>query len=168
MQLSVSHEILVSGPDLATCRARVRRFFDRYQLVKYDTIRIDEKDAVNAAQPIFFVRLEQGIAANRKVLSGLIEDLHQQGFTSLDDLLTLPQGLASKTLHLASHLLDGFFGIDSLFYDLDDDSHWFTEERRRQIARQPAFFWLLKVTASSANEDADRVQLMREAGEAFR
>lgn len=166
MQLTVSHEILVSGPDFATCKIRVQRFFERYMLVRYDTVRIDEQEAANAGQPIFFDRLERALAGNHEVLKELLEDLRLQGYTSLDDLQALPQGLASKTLHIASHLLDGFFGIDSHFYNLEDDSHWLTEKKRQQISRQPEAFWLLKVTASSAEGSADRVQFLRESGEA--
>ena len=50
-------------------------------------------------------------------------------------------------LHVITHLLDGFFGIDSYFYNLVEDSHWVSEELRATIKTSPSRYWLIAVEA---------------------
>src|SRR4030043_54062 len=65
----------------------------------------------------------------------------------LKDLQELPQGYKSKILHVITHLLDGFFGIDTYFYNLEEDSHWVSEELKEKIKTNPPIFWLLSLEA---------------------
>ncbi len=147
MILFVEHDMLVSGPDLDTCERRVRLFFAKSQLVHYDSVEIDRQHSVNGVDPRFNELLQEAIAENRQILGELLAKLQEEGCTDLTDLLALPQGFKSKLLHTISHLLDGFFGIDSRFFDIDEISHWLTEDRRRQLAEQPEQCWLLRVKA---------------------
>ena len=149
MILSIEHDLLVSGPDLATCEQHVHLYFEKSQLVHYDSIEIDHPHCMNATVPQFEKLLLQGINANRQILTELLGNLTKEGCESLQDILTLPQGFQSKLLHTMSHLLDGFFGIDSKFYDIDEISHWITDSRRKQINETPEMCWLLRIKAQS-------------------
>ncbi|MDH5298013.1 MAG: hypothetical protein OEV91_03255 [Desulfobulbaceae bacterium] len=159
--LHVKHLLLADGPDFDTCRQRVEHFFARTILVKYDTVRVVAADSHAGDDPRFWPALEQGVAANRAFLAELLSDLAEAGVRSASDLATLPQGYASKTLHTIAHLLDGFIGIDSRFYNLSADSHWLPDRQRQQIEADPAHHWLISVEASSAAGDADRVFTLR-------
>jgi hypothetical protein len=149
MILSIEHNLLVSGPDLETCVHHVRLFFEKSQLVHYDSIEIDHPHCMNATVPQFEKLIMQGVDANRQILSELLGKLTKEGCENLQDILTLPQGFQSKLLHTMSHLLDGFFGIDSKFYDIDEISHWITDNRRKQIKKSPETCWLIRITAQS-------------------
>ncbi|MEJ2057239.1 MAG: hypothetical protein P8X39_05310, partial [Desulfofustis sp.] len=65
------------------------------------------------------------------------------------DLIDLNQGYQSKILHIIAHFLDGFIGIDSVFYNLIDDSHWLSDETRDKIEQQPDRFRLLSLKCYS-------------------
>ncbi len=52
----------------------------------------------------------------------------------------MPQGYKSKMLHVITHFLDGFFGIDTFFYNLEEDSHWVSEELQKKIAEAPTYY----------------------------
>ena len=101
------------------------------------------------------------MAANRKVLADLLEELKDSGVTEVQHLVSLPQGYASKTLHTIAHLLDGFIGIDSHFYNLVDDSHWLSDQQRRKMEAAPTSYWLLQVEAASLAGDVDQVATLR-------
>jgi hypothetical protein len=147
MILFIEHDMLVSGPDLAACEHHVRMFFEKSQLVHYDSIEIDQTLCTNAAAPEFEQLLEEAVTSNRQVLSDLMGKLNREGCENLQDILMIPQGFQSKLLHTMSHLLDGFFGIDSKFYDIDEISHWITDNRRNQITEAAETCWLIKVRA---------------------
>lgn len=149
MILFMEHDLLVSGPDRATCEQHIRLFFDKSQLVHYDSLDFDRANSVNGTDPRFEELLNSAIAGNRKVLADLLTKLRQEGCTSLDDLLVMPQGFMSKLLHTMCHLLDGFFGVDSRFFDIDEISHWLTENRKQEIARSPERCWLMRVHGRS-------------------
>lgn len=161
MNLRVSHEILVTGPDFEACRHKVLRFFKKNILVRYDVVQIDAAGAVNAQEPFFWEGISRGEAANRKVLAEFVSELEEDGFRSMHDILGLDQGYRSKVFHTIAHLVDGFFGIDSCFYNLVDDSHWVSETLRQQIESSPADYWLLKAAAESKGKTADRLHILR-------
>jgi hypothetical protein len=147
MILFVDHDMLVSGPDLATCERHARLFFAKSQLVHYDSVEIDRQHSANGTDPRFDELLRGAIVENRRILRDLLAKLQDEGCATLEDVLELPQGFKSKLLHTISHLLDGFFGIDSRFFDIDEMSHWLTEERQRLLAEHPEQCWLLRVKA---------------------
>jgi len=137
------HEILVKGKDLETCKNKVLRFFRDYELVRYSSITILEDETLPASDPEFGKRLERAERENRRILHGLAEELRGEGVTLLDDIENMPQGYRTNMLHVITHLLDGFFGIDSYFYNLEEDSHWVSEELGRRIKGSLADYWLL-------------------------
>ena len=137
------HAILVQGPDFSSAKDRVLHFFAQYQLVRYSQIVISEADALNALQDGFIDALEHALQKNRQIVHDLVEELQAEKILTLDDLERIPQGYQSKMLHVITHFMDGFFGIDTFFYNLEEDSHWVSEEIRGKIGSESSRFWLL-------------------------
>jgi len=150
------HDILVKGDTPEICRNRVERFFSSYQLIRYDSLTIADYGILPAATPDFQSRLEQGIQKNRDILESFLTELSHEHVATLQDLADIRQGYASALLHTACHILDGFFGIDTFFYNLEEDSHWVTEQLSSRIKTEPAGYYLLAVTASLAATSRDR------------
>ncbi|MDF1613932.1 hypothetical protein [Desulfurivibrio dismutans] len=145
MKLENHHQMLALAPDAPRAEAAVRRFFARTQLVRYDLVEVAEASVLPAADPAFWPAIDQAISRNRQVLQEIIEELKKAGIRSVDDLAVLPQGYQSKLAHTATHLLDGFFGIDSAFFSLVEDSHWISEALGQEIRRHPDEYYLLPV-----------------------
>jgi hypothetical protein len=148
MKLEVTHKILTMEPDLEKGAAHVLRFLDRTTLVHYDAVRVVTEQCCSGTDPRFWPCLEQGLADNHRVLTQLIGELRAAGTKEFNDLPAMPQGFQSKIFHTMAHLLDGFFGIDSQFYSLPEDSHWLGESLRKQIEASPEEFWLVTVKAT--------------------
>jgi hypothetical protein len=140
---TVTHLLLTASADSTEAQTRVRHFFNRNFLVKYDRVTINESRITPAADPDFWPRLEAGLAENRRVLAQFLADLQESGFRQLADLGAMPQGYESKILHIVTHLLDGFFGIDSRFYNMQEDAHTVSDRLRRSIREKPQGFWLV-------------------------
>ena len=153
--LEISHDILLAGSDFATCRKRVNRFFDRTMLIRYDEVLISENESANGAGKEFRSRLQEGLDANHQAIGELLKNLKDEGFSTLEDLHGLEQGYASKIFHTIAHLLDGFIGIDSHFYNLEEDSHGISPDLEQKILAAPDNYWILRVKGriASANED---------------
>lgn len=149
MILSIEHFMLVNGADLDSCSQRVRNFFNKSQLVHYDLVEVDREKSVHGTDPGFENALNMAIAKNHAILADLLNKLKGEGYTEMGHLLELPQGFQSKLLHTMCHLLDGFFGVDSRFFDIDEISNWLTENRRQQIHKSPEECWLIHVNAKS-------------------
>ena len=142
------HEILVKGSDFEVCKTNLLQFFEKYQLVRYSHIHILGNESLSAANSRFEESLQNAILKNYQIVHDLIKELQVEGVSTLNDLEHLPQGYKSKMLHVITHFLDGFFGIDTYFYNLADDSHWVTEEFREKIHAAPSCYWLLSIEAS--------------------
>lgn len=148
MKLLARHLILVSGETANEAEARIRDFFGKTSLVRYD--RLDVRDTVlSAGSSAFKQTLDSALSENRRLLAGFIEELGQAGCSTRQDLAELAQGYQSKILHIVAHFLDGFIGIDSAFYNLVDDSHWLTDETAVAIAETPERYWLFSLDGYS-------------------
>jgi hypothetical protein len=141
------HEILVNGPGFEPCKKKVLLFFEKYQLVRYSVITINGSMSVSASNPAFQGKLREVILANRTILDDLIRELREEGVETLDDLNTIPKGYKTKLLHIITHFVDGFFGIDTYFYNLIEDSHWVSDEMWDKTRSTPSDFWLLSLDA---------------------
>lgn len=141
------HQILVKGVDFETSRAKVLQFFERYQLVRYSRIVVVQDASLASGDPDFEGRLQEAIMKNRKILLALIDEFQEEGINTLHDLSVLPQGYKTKMLHVITHLLDGFFGIDTYFYNLAEDSHWISDNLLSKIRSDPKRYWLLTIEA---------------------
>jgi hypothetical protein len=149
MQIIARHEMLAAGDSFESCRKQVQDFFSRTELVRYDRIIIDIGGSKPGSHQDFHRCVTEAIQKNRIILEGLAEDLKTAGVRTTTDLLTLPQGYPSKVLHILTHFLDGFIGIDSIFYSLIDDSHWLPEQTRQAISAAPDSYWLIPVDCFS-------------------
>jgi len=160
---STTHLLLTVGTDRNDAQARVRHFFAKNFLVKYDRVTILESRTINAADPIFWDRLEEGTTANRQLVRELLQELQAGGFEQLTDLGDMPQGYQSKLLHIITHLLDGFFGVDTVFYNLAEDSHGLSARLAAAITAQPTGYWLVEAEGSNdQGHDPDQLDQIRQ------
>jgi len=157
-----THLLLTSGADRAAAQTRVRHFFAKNYLVKYDQVTILAERTIDGGAADFGKRLQEGIAANRRVVAELLEELGAGGFEKLPDLLAMRQGYESKILHLISHLLDGFFGVDTVFYNLEEDSHGISDRLVATIPANPGGYWLVEAECViNTGHDPDQLDLIR-------
>ena len=159
--LDIEHDILLAGLTFASCRQQVERFFARTDLLRYERVLVPEEEAVNGTDSRFRDRLTAGLAANRLVLAELLENLKEEGFATLDDIGELEKGYLSKVLHTVAHLQDGFIGIDSRFYNLEEDSHGISRDLQRQVAAEPGRYWILRVKGSIGSSGEDPLDSLR-------
>jgi len=141
------YKVLVKGAGFEACEGKVLLFFQKYQLVRFSVITIQKTASLSALHSGFHEELQAAILANQRILRSLIRELQQENVTNLDDLNDLPQGYKTKLLHIITHFLDGFFGIDTFFYNLIEDSHWVSKELQNAMANTPSEFWLLSLDA---------------------
>jgi hypothetical protein len=137
------HKILLRGKSFEHCQTQVERYFGLTTLVIYDHIEAKRELSVNGLDSEFFDAIHKAEDKNRQMVQSLADDLIQSGYNSLTQLVNVPQGYESKILHILTHFLDGFIGIDSFFYNLVDDSHWLTEQIKQGIADSPERYWLI-------------------------
>ncbi len=159
MKQIASHHILVSGTSFASCKNQVTTFFDRTLLVRYDRVTINEEKCIPGIDPSFLDHVERGIEDNKSIIKKLIKDLEGTGMKTTSDLLHVEHGYPSKLLHIITHFLDGFIGIDTVFYNLVDDSHWTPEATIKETKNSPDAFWLIHLDGySETPEQAALVQ----------
>jgi hypothetical protein len=139
------HKVLLAGDSFDHCSTQVHKFFDLTSLVIYDCIEVIERKSFSALDAVFFDHIVKAERHNRQTAQGLIEELTKANILKTEDLLHINQGYLSKTLHILSHFLDGFIGIDSSFYNLIDDSHWLTPTTAKAIQEHPEHYWLLHI-----------------------
>lgn len=159
--LEISHDILIAGSGYELCRQQVRRFFDRTMLLRYDEVLVIENESINGTDKSFQARILEGLAANHMALGELLANLEEEGFASLDDLQGLEKGYLSKILHTIAHLLDGFIGIDSRFYNLEEDSHTISRNLQQKITLSPGNYWILRVKGRIASTSEDPLDALR-------
>lgn len=150
--MTKTHWMLCSGGDFSAAQATVLTFFRKSILLFYDTVEVVEAGSWSAENETFWNELEKGVAANRLVLQEFLDELRDVGCRELDDFTSLPVGYPSKLLHIIAHLVDGFIGIDSVFYNMVEDSHWLSDGLRTSIRKEPARYWLLQVEAGFVSE----------------
>jgi len=148
------HNVLLAGDSFDHCSEQVHKFFDLTSLVIYDCIETIETQSFSGLDAQFFERIAQAESRNRQTVQGLIDELVKAKIIKTVDFQKIEQGYQSKTLHILSHFLDGFIGIDSYFYNLLDDSHWLPQVTANAIEKNPHHYWLLHVDcfATTAEE----------------
>ncbi len=153
MKHIASHNVLVTGKSFSACRRQVANFFERTMLVRYDQVSIKDEASIPATSPDFIQHMNKGIEENRRIIKKLIHDLELTGLKTTSDLLQLEHGYPSKVLHIITHFLDGFIGIDSTFYNLINDSHWVPQKTLTEISATPEQFWMIHLDGFSATPD---------------
>lgn len=154
------HKILLAGDSFEHCSRQVHKFFDLTSLVIYDCIEARQEQSCSGLDTHFLDRISEAESHNRRMVRELIAELESTGVKNTADLQNIEQGYVSKTLHILSHFLDGFIGIDSYFYNLLDDSHWLTPQTQAAIAGNPRHYWLIHLDCYSATpEEAGLLRL---------
>lgn len=153
MQPLSSHNVLVSAPDYQNGRKQVETFFANTLLVRYDKIDVNAEKSHCATDNGFIDALENCLIANNDTLEKFINEFAKTGFKSIRDLKSVEHGYPSKLLHIITHFLDGFIGIDTVFYNLIDDSHWLPENTRQAIRENPDHYWLIHLDGYSATPE---------------
>lgn len=151
--MRVYHDFLVEADGFELAKRKVLRFLDRYELISYLGLDVIEQRCFLASRLEFRPLAESGMRENRRVLAELLTELNSAGAKTLDDLKGLPQGYLTKVLHTLAHILDGFFGVDSCFYNLVDDSHWISAARMERISAAPSQYWLVGVEIAYKQEE---------------
>lgn len=158
------HVLLLESDNRNTAEQFAHYFFDHNDLVRYDSVTIESGAIICGNGPEFFKKIEDGLKANRQVINSLIDELHAEGASDPQSWPTLKQGYTTKLMHTTIHLLDGFFGIDSAFYNMVEHSHQVTGTLLAKIKEHPEKYWIVPVTGMSAHGNADRVPSLRPFG----
>lgn len=153
MQKISQHKVLAAGDSFENCCQQVRRFFDLTSLVVYDCIQVIDDECRSGQDGDFFEILGSAEQKNRDRVAALAAELEQTGASTISDLKSLEHGYPSKILHVLSHFLDGFIGIDSFFYSLPDDSHWVSPVRGDDIRANTDQYWLIHIDCYSASPE---------------
>ncbi|MEF3169075.1 MAG: hypothetical protein K6360_07070 [Deltaproteobacteria bacterium] len=146
------HEFLVHHREFDSARRHVLRFFRTYKILSASQVSVLEKRSLRADEQAFRPRIQDAIEENRKVLAEFLTELRNTGVERLDDLAHMDQGYRTKLLHTITHILDGFFGVDSYFFNLIDDSHWICPGLYERIQASPQEFWLVGAEATYLQE----------------
>lgn len=128
---------------------KVIHFLDETALVKYDRIEFSPDLSCSASNYKFWEIVDSGLKKNRQSVVGLIDELQKNGYSKIVELAEMKQGYESKVLHILVHLLDGFIGIDSSFYNLIEDSHQISDSLRRKIEQIPENYQLIQINAEN-------------------
>lgn len=149
------HKVLVNGDSYEHCVDQVHKYFDLTSLVIYDCIEAVESKCFSGLDAPFQKTIDAAENQNRRVMQELIDELVASGIKKTTELRNVEQGYLSKTLHILSHFLDGFIGIDSYFYNLIDDSHWLSNATAQEIKQTPQHYWLIHIDCfATTPEDA--------------
>ena len=146
------HEFLVEADSFENASSRVEKFLDTYELVNYQKIDIIRARSCSGSDTSFLQRLEVALKENNEILESYIKEFQAAGITNFDQLHEIKQGYLSKLFHITAHFLDGFFDIDSYFYNLSEYSHQISGDLLTKIKDNPSDFWLIAVDAETASE----------------
>ncbi len=141
------HLFLLKAHDRRSAEERLLTFLDRYDLIHFDSVKVTRSICMAHDKTGFLQTVDRGISENRKWLAEAVTFLEQEGFEAVRDLNDLPQGYLSKHLHEIVHFLDGFFGIDSMFYNMEEGSHGISRLLKEEMKQAPELFWLLETEA---------------------
>lgn len=139
------HVFLLKGADAEECLERIRHYLSTYDLLRYSRVEIGDTPPLRATDPAFQGHLAKSMTENRRRLRSLFDELRREGVETVGDLGELNQGHLTNTLHAATHLLDGFFGIDSYFFNLVEGTHEISDALRKKIASAPGRYMLASV-----------------------
>lgn len=145
MEYPISHYFLVRSQSVQLAGRHVERYLAGNQLISYAEFFVRQEEVLQGRDAGFWPTLEKGLAANSAFGQRMLNHLKEEGVTTLDQLLELQQGYVTKVLHTLTHLLDGFIGIDSVLYNLVEDSHRVSAVLAKAIHAAPTQYWLVPV-----------------------
>jgi hypothetical protein len=147
MDYPVAHSFLVRSQSGALASRHVERYLTGNQLISYAEFFVRAEEVLSGTDAHFWRLLEHGLAANESFARRMLDHLKDEGIATLDQLPDLQQGYLTKVLHTLTHLLDGFIGVDSVFYNLVEDSHRVSAGLSQSIRTAPGEYWLVPVRA---------------------
>lgn len=151
--LAVRHLLLAAALDKATAVRNVLNFMQANELIRYDRVSVNAEKTCSAEQSEFWEHVKAGMDLNRLRCQEFLSELRQESYSGIMDITAVLQGYLSKLLHTVAHLQDGFFGIDSAFYNLAEDSHQISQKVRRHIEQHPESHWVVEVRCVSYNQE---------------
>lgn len=152
MEIKSRHIFLVQAESRQDASHKVVHFLQATELVSYGRLNIDENGVVSGTSDSFWEILWHGVEKNKAFSQQVLEELKGNGVREVGDLLTVSLGYPSKLLHILAHMIDGFIGVDSVFYNLVEDSHWLGKNQETVIRKTPEQFWLVPVETGEAEE----------------
>lgn len=144
-QFKISHFFLVEADTSINGMNQVRRYLEGNQLITYTDLVIRDDEVVQGDDARFWPSLEQGVAKNMEFARSMVNVLREEGVTTVHDLLRIREGYLTKVLHTLTHILDGFIGVDTVFYNLIEDSHRVSGTLKQAIERNSTGYWLIAV-----------------------
>ncbi len=141
----ISHFFLVEADDDVAASQQVKHYLEGNQLVTYADLVIRQNEIINGIDDRFNPAVENGIIKNMQFAQSMLIKLKNENVETLDDLLTIQQGYLTKVLHTLAHLVDGFIGVDTVFYNLVEDSHQVSEKLLELIEKEGQQYWLVPV-----------------------
>ena len=142
------HVFLLKGAAADECLERIRHYLFTYDLLRYSRVEFAGDPPMRANDPGFEDHLERSMTENRRRVHSLLDELRREGVETVGDLGDLSQGHLTATLHAAIHLLDGFFGIDSFFFNLVEGTHDLSDALREKMASSPGQYMLVSVVGT--------------------
>lgn len=152
MNIESRHIFLVQAERRQDAVSQVIHFLQTTELVSYGLLKVEETGVMVGNNDAFWDVLNRGVERNRQFSSQLLKELQQNGVHEVTDLLTISLGYPSKLLHILAHMMDGFVGIDSFFYNLVEDSHWLGNGLETVIRKTPDQFWLIPVKTGKVEQ----------------
>ncbi len=146
--MNVQHHFLAKGETRAVADRQVLAFLDKTLLVRYSEVSIEEETSMTATDPRFWPTVEDLARQHRQTCQHFIDSLQETGITTIGDLAHIEQGYPSKLLHILAHLVDGFFGIDSIFFNLIEDAHTISPALASAIEADPRNYHLVTTSCS--------------------
>ncbi|MBM9515052.1 hypothetical protein [Desulfogranum marinum] len=144
-QYKISHLFLVEAESAQEGAERVAHYLTGNQLITYSDLVIRPDEIIGSKEGRFWPMLEKGIAKNMDFALSLVESLKDEGIETIEDLVHMEEGYLTKLLHTLTHLLDGFIGVDSVFYNLVEDSHRISRTLKKSVDAQHEKYWLIPV-----------------------
>ena len=145
--LPVAHFFLSQAQSAELACRHVEKFLTGNPLLNYDKIIVLKEEALPATAAQFWSTLKEGLAANRAFAERMVSHLEGEGIQTVQQLKDVEKGYTSKVVHTLAHLVDGFIGIDSVLYNLVEDSHEVSETLRELLVKTPERYWLVQVRA---------------------
>ncbi len=146
--MNIQHHFLTRAETPAAAEEQARAFLGKTLLVRYTEVEVVPEGVINAEHPRFWPTVEHLAAQHRELCQHFLDSLRHTGITTIDDLIGVKQGYQSKLLHIFAHLADGFFGIDSVLYNLVEDSHAISPALRDAIGKEPRAYHLVAANCS--------------------
>ena len=145
MEYPISHYLLVRSQSAELAGRHVERYLSNNPLISYAEFFVLPGEVLCGTDALFWQTLAHGLAANETFARRMLAHLKEEGVTTIDQLVDVQQGYVTKVLHTLTHLLDGFIGIDSVFYNLVEDSHRVSDTLSETIHAHAESFWLVPV-----------------------